>query len=255
VLGTGQPITADRCSGYTDFDTVISVHRCPCDDNVNFTCLASDDDSCDSSASSVIWQTEPGIKYYIRVKGYGDLSFGKFALRVSTVEVPPNHVCSGAIEVNISESGDEADFGSTVSLIDRVPIPEIDSNNSTFPVCVSDTNAPGLWYSLQGTGQAFLLTTCHNETTVPAGISVFSGECDVLECIASELANDYACSGTGSRAIVKGEVGVNYFIFVHTGDDRGDFTLTVSPIDLASNDECTDALAVVPDSGIIYGNT
>jgi len=83
-------MTADTCSSYTDFDTVISIHEGPCDvnvnNNVNAMCLAYDDDSCDSGvSSSVIWQTEPGIEYYIRVKGYGEGSFGKFALRVLTV--------------------------------------------------------------------------------------------------------------------------------------------------------------------------
>jgi len=79
----------------------------------------------------------------------------------------------------------------------------------------------------------------------------------VLECLASVFADDYSCSGYGARTIVESEVGVEYFIFVPVHVERleGDFVLTVSPIDLAPNDECTDALAVVPDSRIIYGDT
>jgi len=256
---------ADTCSDYTNFDTVISIFDTPCDidanDNINATCLVSNDYSCGSLTSSVIWQTEPGVEYYIRVSAFSDGHVGKFALRLSTLELPANHVCSDAIELTVGEdtlSGDEiGGFGSTANMTTTyVSDQAIDTTNSTLPMCESDTSTTGLWYSLQGTGQGIQLSTCHNDTNVDTGINVYSGDCDVMECVASASADDnHGCSGYGTRTVIRTEAGVEYLIFVDTRGEE-DFVLTASPFYLAPNDECTDALSIVPDSGaIIMGST
>jgi hypothetical protein len=80
-----------------------------------------------------------------------------------------------------------------------------------------------------------------------------------MQCVTSAAYNDDACSRPflSARAVIGTEIGVEYFIFVHstTGDRRGDFGLTVSSFDSAPNDFCTGALMIKPDSGTIFGTT
>jgi hypothetical protein len=387
VRGTGETMRADTCSNYTNFDTVISILEGPCG-VTNSTCLVWNFDSCGTSSSSVIWPTEAGVDYYIRVTGQGNGVVGEFGLRLSTFEAATNDACSGAIELTkgatvsastaksspeefidcffdpstdgiwyyvdglgsplvistcdpagngtffgriqvfqgtncasglvctpfvfgddcssswsasvkfFAEQGeryyilfiDSWDDGSednnfTITVtdfeqvsndvcegalsIDNSSLAIIGSTEDSLPDMITCSQnispqsvAPGVWYTVQGTGRHMMATTCSSELTMETSLNVFAGSCDQLSCVAygpSSL-SDSSCAGSpygSSRVTFQTEVDLTYYVLVagmYTAAE-GDFGLTVSPFDPPPNDLCSGALTVLPNSGAISGST
>ena len=112
--------------------------------------------------------------------------------------------------------------------------------------------APGLWYSFTGTGETMTLSTC-DQATFDTKISVYSGACGTLACVAG---GDDApgCEDNTSSVTFPTTNGTNYFAFVHAYQDQvGTFTLDLTcaaacaPV--AANDDCSGAI-VLNVSGI-----
>jgi len=260
VEGTGMPMMASTCSGESSMDTTITVFSGQCDD---LSCVAYGAYKYDlpcgedtyGGGSRVIFETEVDTTYYVVVTGSYYQGDGGFSLTISNVDSPPNSDCSNATE---TLADGVVVTGSTVNATNPVPMSESEMYNSSFATCVYDWNSPGLWYSLVGTGQGLTLTTCTDETTISSAISVFSGGCGSLECLANGYYNDdSSCSQSGGRVTLKGEVGVEYLIFVHGADSYmagGEIGLKVSSFEFAANDECSGATPVVPDGESISGS-
>ena len=84
------------------------------------------------------------------------------------------------------------------------------------------STAPGIWYSAVGNGGTMSAGLCGSDYDTK--ISVFSGDCGALSCVAS---NDDSC-GLQSVAGWDSEDGVTYRILVHGYSTRsGNFILTV----------------------------
>ena len=387
VQGTGETMRADTCSNYTNFDTVISILEGPCG-LTNSTCLVSNDDSCGTVSSSVIWPTEAGVDYYIRVAGLGDGLVGEIGLRLSTFEAAANDACSGAIELTkgatVSASmaksspeefidcffdsstpgiwyyvdglgspltistcdpagngtffgriqvfqgancasglvctpfayGDDCSFFSsssvkffaeqgeryyilfidswvdgsednnfTITVTDFEPVSNdvcegaLNINNSSLAIIGSTEDslpdmitcsqnvspqsiAPGVWYTVQGTGRHMMATTCSSELTMETSLNVFAGSCDQLSCVAygPSSFSDSSCAESpygSSRVTFQTEVDLTYYVLVAGmySASEGNFGLTVSPFDPPPNDLCSGALTVLPNSGAISGST
>ena len=219
VQGTGETMRADTCSNYTDFNTVISILEGPCG-VANSTCLVSNDDSCGPASSSVIWPTEAGVDYYIRVAGSYDGQVGAFGLRVSTFEAAPNDACSGAIEltvgVTVSASMEGASPGESID-------------------CFYDTTSPGIWYYVDGLGSALAISTSD-----AAGNGAFSGYIQVFEgsscssgLVCSVISDDSDCSSSACVKFLAEEDKRYYILFVDPWDRNGfdenkKFNITVS---------------------------
>jgi hypothetical protein len=121
----------------------------------------------------------------------------------------------------------------------------------------ASTNSPGIWYIVQGNGQALTASTCSEETTFDTQISVFregsDGGCDSLQCVNGN--NDFC--GLQSTVVWPSVVNVTYYVLVHgvatTANDvtttsstsSGAFTLTLSTdTPRAENDFCDSATLV-----------
>ena len=222
IRGTGGMMRADTCSNYTyvsDFDSVISVLKGPCGVN-NSSCVVSNDDSCGSLSSSVVWPTELGVDYYIRVGAAGEGGVGEFGLRVSTFEAAPNDACSGAIEltvgVTVSASMEGASPGESID-------------------CFYDTTSPGIWYYVDGLGSALAISTFD-----AAGNGAFSGYIQVFEgsscssgLVCSVISDDSDCSSSACVKFLAEEDKRYYILFVDPWDRNGfdenkKFNITVS---------------------------
>ena len=110
LLGDGSQITLDLCG--SSFDTEVHVFSGSCG---NLTCVASNDDYCEL-ASNLVFNTVPGITYYILVSGQGS-NMGAFSMEISCFCGPPltepwavssignavgqavDNVCGGTIDV------------------------------------------------------------------------------------------------------------------------------------------------------------
>jgi subtilisin-like proprotein convertase family protein len=80
VIGTGKRMTVSTCAsqGRFAFDTVLNVY-CGSQGCNALTCVASGDDECAELAQAT-WCTEPGIAYYILVRGKKGTDRGAFTL-------------------------------------------------------------------------------------------------------------------------------------------------------------------------------
>jgi hypothetical protein len=114
-----------------------------------------------------------------------------------------------------------------------------------------DTTAPGVWYKVVGTGEEFIISTCH-QTLFDTTISVFRGSsCGLLQCVG---ANDDYC-GQQSRVFVDSDLGTTYFILVHGYQGgTGQFNLNVATRETLYNDLCNDAQSVALNTFVLGDN-
>lgn len=124
--------------------------------------------------------------------------------------------------------------------------------------CNRITNsAPGVWYTVVGTGERMTASLCWPGTTYDSKITVYRGDCDgVMTCI---NANDDASGNFGacqvnrqaSRVQWESEDGVLYYLLMHGfGTRSGPFQLNVinhRPL----NDKCEKAESISPGDTVI----
>lgn len=116
--------------------------------------------------------------------------------------MPSNVVCDNALSINCGGSRTVNTMNSTS---DGNPGPGNCGVN-----LIEDQK--GVWYKFTGTGQQVTVSTCSNFTDFDTKLSVFSGSCDGLSCVAG---NDDA-SGCGLKSEVDfvSTPGATYYIFL-----------------------------------------
>jgi F0F1-type ATP synthase assembly protein I len=194
TLGTGDIISASVLTeDTTSFRGQVSLFKG--DDCGNLDCVDG------SIIGFGAWESERNAKYFILVHGQGILE-GDFRLHLGRLPgIPPREgdYCQALEAAPILTAGSSSS-GSTKG----APIYHVAScGNLVF------STAGGTWFKTVGTGGASSVSTCYDTTNFDTQISVFTGTCDGLECIAG---NDQAseCDGsTVSWFTLKGE---EYFI-------------------------------------------
>jgi len=253
LMGTGDVYAISTCSSKLNFDSALSVSTGSCD---NQTCLTSNsyggfDFNCSDTLNvfaRVVFPTEVGVEYFISVEGLNSATEGDFALKISTVDVPRNDECSGAISIDPSN---RAIRGSITNATGHV---------GSDISCTYYYNAPSVWYSLNGTGDVYALSTCSSALNFDSALSVSTGSCDNQECITSNSNNGYSCSDTvysAATVVIATDIGVEYFIAVEGLNYplEGKFDLILSKVEVAANDDCSGAVLIQPDNTTIYGST
>lgn len=202
LLGDGATYILDLCaSGY---DTQISVYTGDCN---GLICYAyNDDDFLCGLASYVSFPTVNGVLYYVQVHGWANYS-GPFEMIVDCYTETANDPCSGAVPVSCGET----DTGSTVGY-----------NTDLIPAGCGFSVSGGLWYSIVGNGEAITASLC--SAAYDTQISVFSGDCTVLNCVET---NDDLC-GAQSEVSFLSLTGITYYILVHGYFDEGGFELSIA---------------------------
>lgn len=236
IDGTGETISLSTCNN-ADFDTKIDVFTGNCDDLV---CLVGNDEGegC-FNTSELTFESEIGTTYYIYVSGYTNAT-GIFTLTAEAVVLPANDLCNNAIMLNCGETV----FGDTkYATATGAPLYDCDPASYPFPVPFPflDEMGRGIWYSIIGTGQDVLLSTC-NSADFDTKIDVFKGNCFALECYAG---NDQGsiCFGGTSELQFSTTLGEVYYIYVSgftSGaiENFGSFALSVECICVADAGEC-----------------
>jgi len=119
------------------------------------------------------------------------------------------------------------------------------------PNCLAQGNGEdGVWYSFTGNDSYVTLSTC-GSTLFDSQLSVYSGDCSNLSCVAANDDNPL-CESNGSSSYISfnAHSGTNYFIRVHANTQPStsyNFILNAScaPLcGLPSNDNCNQALAL-----------
>jgi subtilisin-like proprotein convertase family protein len=127
---------------------------------------------------------------------------------------PANDLCANAIAIGLGTTN-----GSTLG-----------ATLDSVGTCGTTNTAPGVWYTVQGTGAAMQATTCSATVQYDTKISVFTGACAGLVCVGG---NDDSCIG-GSSGLLStvnwaSTAGTTYRVLVHGfSASVGNFELTIN---------------------------
>ena len=135
-----------------------------------------------------------------------------------------------------------------------------------------EIDAPGIWWWVEGTGQVIRASSCDERTEIKVKMSVFTGSCSALRCVAGGSRSDYEC-GLATRG-PEGEwttistavdfptvVGQPYYILVQqisddSPEDAGSVWMRFRPANNPPNSRCVNAVGPVPHDGTrVVGTT
>ena len=171
----------------------------------------------------------------------------KIATDMSSPSAPPNDSCLSAAPIRNFQSLQGTTIGAG-------------ADSATIGGTCGGLNirSPGVWYRTTGTGDPLLASTCSDDTTFDTVVSVYSGPCTSLECVA---ANDDApdwnpCLFSDLSSSVSWDTisGQEYLVHVSGfgSNTSGNFTLEVQPPPQPTNDLCSNALFI---AGSFEGTT
>jgi subtilisin-like proprotein convertase family protein len=248
IEGDGETFQASTCSLGTDHKTEIHVYSGECG---KLNCIdlgAGNKALCEDGRGAIVnFKTQVGVVYYILVTGRKEGANGNFALDVMEIKPPNNNGCGAAKAL---EKGTPVD-GSTLRA--TVDFPTGDN-------CVIPLDTPGVWYELEGKGKGVKVSTCQ-DNEFDSAISIFSGTCGKLSCVAgSSAANSDCLEGQGAEVSFFGEKDTTYLVYVHgkseSNNNMGDFTVSFDHFNmLESNEFCSDATVVPTDGTRVQGST
>lgn len=197
-------------SGSTD--TLLAVYSGTCG---NLTEIACSEDFCGATglvSELCASNLTVGQTYYIQVGSFSAADTGPIELSVTCPcpPPPPGDFCDDAVGPLAVPS---ATAGTTVgTTIDAAPF------------CGTSISAPGVWYTVIGTGNTMTASTCGG-TPYDSKLNVYCGPCNNLTCVGG---NDDAC-GLQSTVTWCSQAGALYRILVQGfGGATGPFTLSLS---------------------------
>lgn len=205
------------------FDTGLLIYNFTCPTNpinpLDFIC--GNDDLCGVHSEIPSLPLFAGQTVLIVVDGWG-AGFGSYQLMISeTPPPPPNDDCFLALDLPIPSTVS----GSTIGA----------SSDDVIP-CGTTISAPGVWYSVFGTGNELTASTCGGYD-YDTKINVYTGGCAAPICVGG---NDDACGlGLGSRLTWSSVPGQPYQILVQGFEGQtGEFELSISEDVVSIFEEC-----------------
>ena len=113
---------------------------------------------------------------------------------------PANDLCDDPIPLNC----DETVSGTT-----------IDATFDGAPFCGTSNTSPGVWYEITPPAGAIVtLSTC-NQATFDTKISIYTGSCTALTCVAGQDDNTAACGFDFTTEITFCADGSTYLVLIH----------------------------------------
>ncbi len=235
VVGTGEMLEASTCGSSLDLDTQISVFGNSCD---TMECIGGtgQDIPCGDNGS-VSWQTEFGEVYNIYVSGRSS-RVGDFVLNINEVPVADGFTCDGSLPVDIGTTYVKSNITSAPS--------------DSVELCNGERAVRGVWHKFVGTGMTMKFSACNNGTDFDARLSLFTGSCGGLSCVAH---TESVC-GENDEILATTHVGMDYYLFVHGSDSVsiGNYHLTIEEEQI--NDSCaTSSSLELTGSPQYFGST
>lgn len=228
LLGQDQVFTVElecpgaqvevNCTPIDGWDPAIAIgFECS---NGNLVCIAGADEGYEGDPETISYTTTTGEvgTLYIFVDSYypeGDVwSCGDYDLTVTVDNGIPNDTCADAIPVAVPSVTHGTTECATI-------------DDASF--CDTSITAPGVWYSVVGTGGLMTAETCGPEYWYDTKLSVYTDGCETLTCVAG---NDDNCPD-GASSLLSGVTwesveGQEYLILVHGySSNTGEFDLYV----------------------------
>ena len=242
----------DNNEAFADVSLSVYMGVESCD---NLQCISTIDIASSSIAggeSSTSWESEEGVLYHIYVTenhsgslATSDHRLEMFTLKLYELIAPDNDSCADAINIITLDGG-----------VIQATTENSTSDFSDGNPCVDETYeslAPrGVWYRMRGNG-TFLRATICSEGTIDTRISVYSGDCNALECVANGTYVRDSCDAVTWQA----EIDATYYLFIFSTDTKlGLFNLTMMEFISPSNMNCAGANApMFPNNQVIHGST
>lgn len=134
----------------------------------------------------------------------------------------------------------------------------VDDVNGGF--CGVSIDSPGIWWTVEGTGDPIRVSSCHLQTDIKVKFSVFTGSCNDLECVTGGAEPDFECpllrrendlgewDTMASALTFDTKINQNYYILVQQTENygRGTVWLNFRAPTVPQNDNCPDAIGPVP---------
>ncbi|KAL3938383.1 MAG: hypothetical protein SGBAC_006702 [Bacillariaceae sp.] len=242
--GTGFRYLVSTCETVSGFDTRLSVFTGSCS---QLQCVGGGDNGC-GDHSSVYFDSQEGVEYFVLVHGT-DNKVGNFSLSVieevifqslpgpgspGSSPTPPPGPCESVYHVPLDGV---AQLGTT-----EPPPPQ------PFLLC-NDIDFAADYYSVQGTGNTMVASTCNSLLDSSASIQVYSGECGSFSCL-DELT--IVPCGSQMSAIWQSEFNQTYHIHVY---GYGSTTFSLNVEDINNNYVCENASTELEIGSTVLGST
>lgn len=250
LKGTGNLMVASTCDAEVGTGSIVTHLTLYNSDGGCSTlgCVSSAKETkCGSNDNqrSIQWFSTLGEIYYILVRSSNPSSF---VISVEDVLPDVQAPCDEAIAIDVDS--ESYSVGSTAGL---------GSMNATTIVPCSQSSlagSTGVYYKVVATGGELTASTCMEGTDFATNISVFTGSCEIPEC----LDDGYVATCDGVRSVaswlsIEGQI---YYIYVHgaTDEDTGRFALTIKQGGIqVANDFCSTAQEVVIGSTVSGSTT
>mmetsp|Transcript_8770 Transcript_8770/g.22037 ORF Transcript_8770/g.22037 Transcript_8770/m.22037 type:complete len:1589 (+) Transcript_8770:253-5019(+) len=234
VEGTGEMLVASTCGSEGDLETEISVFSGGCG---GLQCVGGtgEDLPC-GPTGEVSWESIEGAIYHIYISGRGNRK-GDFVLNLSQRLRYDGYSCNTSLPLDLT-------------------LPSIKSDTTFAPsesinVCPGFDAVRGVWHSFVGTGKTTKLSACNQDTEFEAIVSVFTGDCDGLQCVAHTTTT----CGPNDEVLVTTHVGVKYYVLIHGPNSFavGKYRLTID--DGPINDSCSLASEIEATDAKYHGST
>jgi len=259
VTPTCQPSLLETLDG-NDVSTVFAAN----DDDASCLKDGTDGTLIGTGASTVVWDSIEGNAYHLYVSSKYDREDGIFGIKAISMAGPPNDQCIDAIE--LPTNGIEITGTTVNATIDG----EFDSCYFRYFDSIMNIRGSSVWYTVVGTGQRIIVTTCSAQTNLDTVMAVYADDSCASDCQVSvarfdtnDLAasdNDESCTLTSSGASTvmwDSEEGQSYKLCVSNKDKRQDGTFGIKATSMVPpiNDKCDNPTALATDGIEVIGTT
>ena len=227
VTGSGNVMTLAENTALS-MDAIISIYEGNCD---SLVCLNGIGRPIQQSGPSTSWGTVAGKEYYVLIQsstaetGIFEFGIDEYVKGVPAQTGAPastspptqtgslpsassSNMCSEAIGPLEKSSAEIGTFG--------------EATTNAVGVCgTADTETPGLWFTIQGTGKGMQLSACDPETG-PRSVAVFRDGCDNLKCFAG---SSNTCAGGGPLIFNTEKDELYHLLVTGEGGEEGFYTL------------------------------
>jgi hypothetical protein len=234
VVGTGGVLAISTCGSANDLETEISVFSGGCG---GLQCVGGTGQDLPCGPNGEIsWDSVEGLIYHIYISGRGNRK-GDFTLNLSERQRYDGYSCNASLPIGL---------GNTTVKSETTFAPSESVN-----VCPGYNSVRGVWHSFIGTGKTLKLSACNQDTEFEAIVSIFTGECGELSCVAHTTTT----CGPNDEALVTTHIGHVYHVLVHGPDSFsvGKYRLTIDEAPI--NDSCLTAPEIDLVNAKYHGST